>query len=81
MATRKEKDSIGYIEVPAERYWGAQTQRSRQNFKIGGHQMPIEIIHAFAILKKSAATINNIFCLILSGMVSCWAKDRTGFIG
>lgn len=58
MATRKEKDSIGYIEVPAERYWGAQTQRSRQNFKIGGHQMPIEIIHAFAILKKSAAITN-----------------------
>lgn len=58
MATRKEKDSIGYIEVPAKRYWGAQTQRSRQNFKIGGHQMPIEIIHAFAILKKSAAITN-----------------------
>lgn len=58
MATRKEKDSIGYIEVPAERYWGAQTQRSRQNFKIGGHRMPIEIIHAFAILKKSAAITN-----------------------
>lgn len=58
MAMRKEKDSIGYIEVPAKRYWGAQTQRSRQNFKIGGHQMPIEIIHAFAILKKSAAITN-----------------------
>jgi fumarate hydratase class II len=58
MATRKEKDSIGYIEVPAERYWGAQTQRSRQNFKIGGHRMPSEIIHAFAILKKSAAITN-----------------------
>ncbi len=58
MATRKEKDSIGYIDVPAERYWGAQTQRSRQNFKIGGHLMPTEIIHAFAILKKSAAITN-----------------------
>lgn len=58
MATRKEKDSIGYIDVPAERYWGAQTQRSRQNFKIGGHRMPTEIIHAFAVLKKSAAITN-----------------------
>ena len=58
MATRTEKDSIGYIEVPAERYWGAQTQRSRQNFKIGGHRMPTEIIHAFAVLKKSAAITN-----------------------
>ncbi|PHI18425.1 fumarate hydratase, class II [Lewinellaceae bacterium SD302] len=58
MKTRQEKDSIGYVEVPAERYWGAQTQRSSQNFKIGGQRMPIEIVRAFAILKKSAARTN-----------------------
>lgn len=58
MAFRKEKDSIGYIDVPADKYWGAQTQRSSENFKIGGHQMPQEVIAAFAILKKAAAMTN-----------------------
>jgi fumarate hydratase class II len=58
MNFRKEKDSMGYVEVPADKYWGAQTQRSKDNFKIGGHQMPREIIHAFAILKKAAALTN-----------------------
>ena len=56
--TRQEKDSIGYIDVSADKYWAAQTQRSRQNFKIGGQQMPQEIIRAFAILKKAAARTN-----------------------
>jgi len=55
---RKEKDSIGTIKVPADKYWAAQTQRSIQNFKIGGHAMPIEVIRAFAILKKAAAQTN-----------------------
>lgn len=55
---RKEKDSMGFINVPAERYWAAQTQRSSENFKIGGHRMPIEVIRAFAILKKAAALTN-----------------------
>lgn len=59
MAFRKEKDSIGYIDVPADKYWGAQTQRSSENFKIGGQKMPKEIIRAFAILKKAAALTNN----------------------
>ena len=58
MEYRKEKDSIGYIDVPADKYWGAQTQRSYQNFKIGGQKMPKEIIEAFAILKKAAAMAN-----------------------
>lgn len=60
MNVRKEKDSMGYIDVPAERYWAAQTQRSTENFRIGGERarMPIEIIHAFAILKKAAALVN-----------------------
>ncbi len=58
MAFRKEKDSLGFVEVPAEKYWGAQTQRSSQNFKIGGHRMPTEVIRGFAILKKAAALTN-----------------------
>ncbi|PSR11549.1 MAG: class II fumarate hydratase [Bacteroidetes bacterium] len=58
MQHRTEHDSIGPVEVPAAKYWGAQTQRSLENFRIGGHLMPIEIIRAFAILKKAAATTN-----------------------
>lgn len=58
MKFRQEKDSMGYIDVPADKYWAAQTQRSSQNFKIGGQRMPIEVIRAFAILKKAAAATN-----------------------
>jgi fumarate hydratase class II len=58
MNTRREKDSLGYVDVPADAYWAAQTQRSIQNFKIGGQRMPVEIIRAFAILKKAAALTN-----------------------
>ncbi len=59
MEYRKEKDSIGFVEVPADKYWAAQTQRSAENFRIGGHTMPQEIIRAFAILKKAAALTNK----------------------
>ncbi len=60
MEFRIEKDSLGEVKVPADKYWAAQTQRSLQNFKIGGpaDKMPIEIIKAFAILKKAAALTN-----------------------
>ena len=61
MEYRIEKDSIGEIQVPADKYWGAQTQRSLENFKIGTQQMPIEVIQAFAILKKAAA-YTNVVC-------------------
>jgi len=55
---RLESDSIGQIEVPAERYWGAQTQRSLKHFAIGQNRMPLEVIWAFGILKKAAALTN-----------------------
>ncbi len=60
MSVRIEKDTMGQVEVPAEKYWGAQTQRSKDNFKIGGEsmKMPMEVIRAFAILKKAAANTN-----------------------
>ena len=60
MSIRIEKDTMGPVEVPADKYWGAQTQRSINNFKIGGekNRMPIEITRAFAILKKAAALTN-----------------------
>ncbi len=56
--TRTESDSIGAIEVPANRYWGAQTQRSIQNFKIGGEKMPAPLIRALGIQKKASALSN-----------------------
>jgi fumarate hydratase class II len=58
MATRIEHDTLGEIAVPDERYWGPQTQRSLENFPIGGQVMPIEMIYAFATLKKAAALTN-----------------------
>ena len=61
MSTRTERDSIGPVDVPAEAYYGAQTQRSIENFRIGGERqrMPVEIVRAFAVLKKAAARTNE----------------------
>ena len=56
---RIETDSLGSIKVPDEKYWGAQTQRSIQNFPIGTEKMPIELIHALGIVKKAAALVNH----------------------
>ena len=59
MQYRIEKDTMGEVKVPADKYWGAQTQRSHDNFRIGVESMPSEIISAFAVLKKAAAIANN----------------------
>src|ERR1700744_5468788 len=59
MTFRTEKDTMGPVQVPADKYWGAQTQRSKENFTIGGQHMPMEVIRAFAILKKAAAHANT----------------------
>jgi len=61
MSTRTERDSIGPVEVPTDRYYGAQTQRSFENFKIGDERFPREFIRAYGILKKAAATVNHDF--------------------
>ena len=58
MRIRIEKDTIGEIKIPADKYWGAQTQRSLENFKIGTNLMPMEVIFSYAIIKKSAAKAN-----------------------
>src|SRR3984957_4293727 len=58
MKTRTESDSFGTIDVPGDKYWGAQTQRSLQNFKIGGETMPKPLITAFGILKLAPARVN-----------------------
>ena len=59
MKKRTEKDSIGKIEVDANKYWGAQPQRSLENFDIGFEKMPWEIIESFAVLKMAAAETNH----------------------
>ena len=59
MQYRTERDSMGEISVPADKYWGAQTQRSLENFKIGTEKMPSEIIKAFGIIKLAAARVNS----------------------
>ena len=59
MSFRTESDSLGPIEVPSDKYYGAQTQRSLDNFKIGSHHFPREFIRAYGIIKKAAATVNN----------------------
>ena len=62
VCTRIESDSMGKIEVPANVYWGAQTQRSLLHFNIGRDTMPPELIRAFGILKKACALVNH--CLL-----------------
>ena len=56
--TRTESDTFGPLKVPADRYWGAQTQRSLQNFKIGWERMPVAVVHAFGVVKQAAAEAN-----------------------
>ena len=63
-STRSETDSFGPIDVPVDRYWGAQTERSRQNFKIGQDRMPMAIVHALGIVKLAAAQTNRELGLI-----------------
>ena len=57
--TRRETDSMGAIEVPADRYWGAQTQRSLIHFSIGDDRMPKAVYHAYGYVKKAAALVNG----------------------
>jgi len=73
MEYRIEHDTMGEVKVPADKYWGAQTQRSKENFTIGGNLMPKEVIYAFAILKKAAA-MANFDCGVLS-------EDKMKLIG
>ena len=56
---RREFDSLGEVEVPADRYWGAQTERSLQHFNIGRDRMPTEVYHAYGYVKKAAAIVNT----------------------
>jgi fumarate hydratase class II len=68
--TRAESDSMGSIEVPADRYWGAQTQRSLTNFAIGGERMPLTVYHAFGHIKRAAAEENG-----AAGRLPAWKAE------
>jgi fumarate hydratase, class II len=71
--TRIETDSFGPVEVPAEHYWGAQTQRSLGHFAIGSQTMPMAIIHALAMIKRAAAEVNRDLGLLPAGVCSAIA--------
>ena len=58
MSYRIEKDTMGEMQVPSDKFWGAQTQRSIENFPIGEEKMPLELVYAFAYLKKACAKVN-----------------------
>ena len=75
MKTRTETDSFGPIEVPADHYWGAQTERSRNNFRIGDERMPRPLIAALGLVKRAAAEANREL-----GSARCAARqgDRAG---
>src|SRR6202008_4473914 len=68
--TRREFDSMGEVEVPADRYWGAQTQRSLQHFSIGNDRMPKAVYHAYGTVKKACALVNH-----AAGRLPGWKKD------
>src|SRR4051812_22548917 len=65
--TRRESDSLGVVEVPANHYWGAQTQRSLEHFAIGDDRMPKEVYHAYGYVKKAAARVN-----VADGRLAQW---------
>jgi fumarate hydratase class II len=78
VATRTETDTFGPIEVPADRYWGAQTERSLENFKIGSERMPRPLIRAFGLVKRAAALVNKDMGLIdgkLADTIAAAAQD------
>jgi fumarate hydratase class II len=80
LMTRIESDSIGEIEVASDRYWGAQTQRSLENFKIGATRMPIEVVRAMAVVKKAAAIANAEMGLLDKGLAEAIVTAATEII-
>ena len=73
-ATRTERDTFGPIEVPADRLWGAQTQRSLENFRIGGERMPLPVVHALGLVKRAAARVNARLGLLEPRLAEAIAK-------
>jgi fumarate hydratase class II len=80
-ATRTETDSFGPLQVPADRYWGAQTERSLMNFRIGGETMPAPLIRAFGIIKRSAALTNKDLGILDAHIADAIAEAAQDVIG
>jgi len=78
--TRTETDTFGPIDVPADRYWGAQTQRSLENFRIGNERMPTQLIHALGIVKRAAAEVNRELGLLDARRVKAIVKAAQNVI-
>src|SRR3989442_5483502 len=78
--TRIETDTFGAIEVPADRYWGAQTERARRNFRIGEERMPLPLIRALGIVKRAAAEVNRALGLIEARRARAIVKAATEVI-
>jgi fumarate hydratase class II len=74
METRAERDTMGTIDVPADRYWGAQTQRSLEHFRIGGERFPRELIRALGLVKKACALVNRELGLLPEGIAHAIVK-------
>lgn len=72
VTVRRENDSMGAIDVPADKLWGAQTQRSLEHFRISTEKMPVSLIHALALTKRAAAKVNTDLGLL--------AEDKAGLL-
>lgn len=72
VTVRRENDSMGAIDVPADKLWGAQTQRSLEHFRISTEKMPVSLIHALALTKRAAAKVNQIW--------GCWRRIKPGLL-
>ncbi len=78
---RRETDSMGAVEVPADRYWGAQTQRSLHHFSIGDDRMPVEVVRAFGLLKRAAAEVNRDLGLLEAEVADLIVRAADEIIG
>src|SRR5204862_57817 len=78
--TRTETDTFGPIAVEADRYWGAQTERSRQNFRIGTERMSVELVHALGIVKRAAAEVNHDLGLLDRRRMRAIVQGFSGYV-
>ena len=76
MSYREEHDTMGMVQVPATVLWGAQTQRSLQNFRISGERMPLTLLHALALVKRAAASVNRDLGLLDANSRHCHHSGR-----
>ena len=81
VTVRRENDSMGAIDVPADKLWGAQTQRSLEHFRISTEKMPVSLIHALALTKRAAAKVNQDLGLLVEDKAEDFAGAVVKFYG